>query len=248
MKNKIMEEVFSHAVALDQSGRLKNEIYCHKNTVYILNYDRTVLLKFSIPGTGFKNPVGFFANDYDSCSFYEQDGNIVFSQKGEEFQKTKTCRVPNLSFPKVEKIFERFYSSPTVSSFSFHKNSLALLKEGLSHIEISSRNKKLVLIQRDLYSGTVIELSRKKGGFNLGAERDSIKKDFSPVGIRTNDFFGLFSFCKKISVSIPKIKGVFKIEGDFYGMKGIVSMCEYDELYSTGGKKNGRKKQKRGDS
>ena len=67
----LVEQIFAHAVALDQSGGLRNTIYAIGSEIYILNYDHTVLLRFRLRRSEacFETPVSFRANDYDSNGF-----------------------------------------------------------------------------------------------------------------------------------------------------------------------------------
>ena len=72
-----LETIFAHAVALDQKGQLKNSIICKDSNVWIVNYDRTVILKFELPDLAlpFKEEISFNANDYDSPNFKMVDGH-----------------------------------------------------------------------------------------------------------------------------------------------------------------------------
>jgi len=233
----LTEYIFSHAVALNQSGRLKNEIFVHNRDVFILNSDNTVLLSFKLPSREptFKNPIAFSANDYDSENFREENGKIIFTQKNVAagIVRTKTCSGVNKCFGDVEAIFKKFYrfDSDKMDSIRFVKNVLSSIEENLSHIEFSSENKRWKLIQRDIYTGSVIEL-RRDAGKTLGMDdRDSIKRDFSPIGIRTNDFVALFQFNEQVVFYFPPgADGYCLVSGDTYDMKGVLGTCVYDEM------------------
>ena len=49
----LVENIFAHAVALEQKGGLKNTIYAFKREIFILNYDsfilKIIVLVFSQP-------------------------------------------------------------------------------------------------------------------------------------------------------------------------------------------------------
>lgn len=242
MRQDHLEIIFSNAAALTQSGRLRSTIYCSSKTVFILNGDFTVLLKFSLPShiSGFERPVSFKADDYESGKFYEQDGKVLFKQFGAEFDRTKSCKAPGLTFSEVNDIWESFNSAISHSNFIIHKKSLSLMEDGLSHLEFSSKDNSLTIIQRDIFAGTIITLTRKKGVGLAVHSPDKITKDFGPMGIRTNDFMALYSFHDSIEFGLCDKSGFMKLKsGD---MEGIIAHCIYDEL----GKVevlNGREKQ-----
>ena len=70
-----IEQIFAHAVALDQNGGLRNSIYAEGKEIFIMNYDHTVLLRFKLRESEnpFSGPISFKANDYDSPEFYEEE-------------------------------------------------------------------------------------------------------------------------------------------------------------------------------
>ena len=227
-----IERIFSHAVALDQSSRMKNTIYCFNRIVFILNNEGTVMLRFIIPSlsTAFSNPISFKADDYESGKFQEKDGKVIFTCIGDEFTRSKCCKTPSLTFTDVEKIWESLIKSQPHSTFTIHKKSLSLLEEDLSHLEISSKEKSLVIVQRDIFSGTVITLTRRKAGLDQH-KPDNITRDFDPVGIRTGDFMALYSFQDSIQFGVTNQPGYFLLkDGD---MEGVVAHCLYDQLGTT---------------
>lgn len=243
-----LERVFRSAVTLDQSGQMRSTIYCHGKTIFIMNGDNTVLLKFTLPHHmgEFKNPISFKANDYEPGKFYEKDGKVYFQSgsKDSEFERTKSCRVPGLNFNDVKEIWEKLSSEPK-STFSIHKKSLSLVEDGLSHLEFQSKNKSLIITQRDIFSGTIITLTRKIQG--LGAHKpDNISSDFEPVGLRTNDFISLFEFYDLIIFGITEKPGFMTLKSE--NMEGIIAWCLYDELGTLEVIYNGRKEQKDGGS
>jgi hypothetical protein len=235
------ERIFSYAVALEQAGRQRNMIFCWKDVVYILNSDKTVILQFQTTEELFNDPIGFYANDYDSSTFRVEDGAIIFVQRGVEFKREKRCQIPNITFTEVEDLFYKFLPSPADLGewphTSIQKASLDLLKEDLSHIEFRVERKKLYITQRDIYSGTLIELTREEGkGFKL--EEGTLYKEYlpagyRPVGIRTNDLMALYSFADLVHFYFPmEVPGHFIVESDHNSMIGVVGGCLYDELGS----------------
>jgi len=239
--NDRIEAIFSHAVALQQDGRFRNTIHCSGKMIHVMNQDMTVILRFPIRQyeTEFKNPISFFANDYDSKQFEERDGRICFIQGNEDYERTKSCKVPSTESKNPEKIWKgiKFEKQNCVTIKS---SILSLLEDDLSHIEFSCTGGKLKVVQRNIFSGALIEIE-KKAAKGLLAEKDSTG-DFPVLAMRTNDFTALFSF-------VDQIKFYFSGNGYIYFMSiskklkmdGIVSQCVYEEMK---GQNDGRKKQK----
>lgn len=248
-----LEQIFAHAVALDQKGQLKNSIICKDSNVWIVNYDRTVILKFELPDLAlpFKEEISFNANDYDSANFKMVDGRVVFYQKSGGFERSKSCTPAKV--PDVESVWDSMVSDhfdpKDCSKFSIVSDFLGLLDENLSHIEFKAENKKLVIVQRDIFGGNIIEVKRKMEG-SLGLSRpDKIQSDFEPIGIRTNDFLALFSFSKTIDILVnPKSPGRCLVSSERARFVGIISWGVYDELgtvsylINDGGEENARRK------
>jgi len=241
----IKEAIFSHAVALSQSGRLKSTIYASGQKIFVFNQDKTILLNFTLPDreSGISGEVSFNANDYDSENFHEKDGRIIFTTHEGEYARQKSCAVPGKTFSDIRELYEKYLENDHhINKVSFNKNVLSLLDESLSHMEILSENKKPVIIQRDIYTGSIIRIDRDNTvGFGLSST-DDIKEDFKPIGIRTNDFIALFSFCDKVDFHFGPAAFAF-IEGNRFEMQGTISLCEYDEmgiLTESKGEQNGR--------
>lgn len=241
----IKEAIFSHAVALQQTGRMKNAIYASGKTVFIMNLDKTILLKFGLPDREPKidGKISFLANDYDSDDFYEEDGKIIFVTKEGAYKKTKSCVAPEKDYDHMGDIWRGYIADgmkvKNNQSVTYSKSIIGLLDEGLSHIEISSEDKSPVLIQRDIYTGSIIKItSEDVGGLGLGNIHE-IKKDFAPIGIRTNDFIALFSFCNTVTFVFADDLEYTVIKGDKLNLQGILANCKYDEMIETTTAKKG---------
>jgi hypothetical protein len=228
-----LESIFSHAVALSQNGRMRNEIYCKGRTVFIANFDNTVILNFGLPSDILDEgeEISFEANDYDSNDFFEEDGKIVFRQSSGGFVRKKICGKTQRTFDELAGLYNGYVGEQAKHKnvVNFHIDAVSLLDESLSHIEISSKDKEPVIIQRDVYSGSVIRLEREKKGFGFTA--DKIQEDFGPIGIRTSDFLSLFTFNDEIKFCISsESSGFVIVEGNRNDMVGVVAKCVYDEM------------------
>jgi hypothetical protein len=119
---------------------------------------------------------------------------------------------------------------------SFNKSSLDLLNTDLSHIEFTVvEDKKIKILQRDIYSGTIIELSRKdleSEGLGLIEIGDTLPEKMNSIGIRTGDFLSLFNFNDKVEIYFPPSGEYFIIEGAHNQMSAIISGCLYDDIGS----------------
>lgn len=237
-----LEDIFAHAVALQQSGRLRSTVYCIKNKVYILNQDQTVILRFLLRKTDkilFDTPVSFSANDYDSREVEERDGKICFIQSAAGFERVKSCQTPKMAPEAVDKLFKS-YNTELSNTVVLHEEMTGLLDESLSHIEFSSEGGEIRIVQRNIYSGSVIELKRQDTEGFLQTKDDL--EDFEPMGLRTNDFLALFSFVKSVQFHfLPEGIIVAESREERMPMKAVISKCVYDELGGT----DGRQKQKK---
>jgi len=230
-----VEQIFAHAVALDQNGGLKNSIYADGREVYIMNYDHTVALRFRLRASEnpFENPISFKANDYDSSEFYEEDGKIVFINQIQGYQRKKTCGKAEYTPDEVKGMFKSFMADKTArETLVIDRSILSLLDTDLSHIEFSGKKgESLKMIQRNIYSGGIIEVSEKTEGLFDNV----LSEDFGPVGIKTNDFAALFTFQDTLKFEFPNgeeedfivIRSIDKSKRD---MVGVVACCLYDEI------------------
>lgn len=221
-----IEQIFAHAVALNQAGRLKNTIYALDKTVYIKNADNTVLIRFFSPDGSFKNPVSFLANDYEGDSFYEENGKIIFTSSVKGFVKAKSCQVPAQTPEDVETLYKKYTKKPE-NQVTLSKSILGLLDTALSHVELSVNNGEFVLTQRDIYSGSIQKIKKKSG---LGISSDNLKGSFGPIGLRTSDFEALFTFSESLNFFLDPKLGYIVVTGSKWKMRAIIGTCLYDEL------------------
>lgn len=232
-----LEDIFSHAVALQQSGRLRSTIYGIGQKVYILNADHTVLIRFRLRKTDrieFDPPISFDANDYDSKMITVEEGRICFTQEAAGWRRDKKCKTPETSPADVDKLFRSYEVEPQSSrTVTLHAQILPLLDENLSHIEFSCEDGKFKMVQRNIYSGTVSEIHRKEEGGLM--ESSSKMDDFHPIGLRTPDFLALFTFVDSLDFCFLSSGFICVDSRDpKMPMRAFVSECRYDELGGTG--------------
>lgn len=230
-----VEQIFAHAVALDQSGGLRNTIYAIENHIYILNYDHTLLLRFLLRRTEapFQHPISFRANDYDSNLFHEEDGKIVFVVESDGFERRKSCGTPDFTPDQIKKVFKDNLGYPGEWAEVFlPKNMLSLLDRDLSHIEFTGeKGSPIKLTQRNIYSGGIVEIQKK----GKGLFQEDLPFDIEPVAIKTNDFLALYSFQEGVRFLFPpkgegnivQVKGMDDMKRH---MTGLVACCIYDEI------------------
>ena len=256
--SKAVEELFATAVALDQSGGLRNTIYVIDQEVYVLNHDHTILLRFKLrrKDAPFEKPISFHANDYDSERFSEEDGKIVFIIEEGDYLRKKSCSSPDATPEDVRALFNSFPKPSDAVSVEIRNPVTKLLDTSLSHIElVGDVGEELRLIQRNIYSGSIIEIQAKSG---KDAEPDifggggGLPYTIEPVAVRTVDFMALFTVWKSITVAFSilenggdylYINGIVKNKSGFEAT-AIVSCCIYDEIVEIKEARNGRQEQK----
>jgi len=231
---KRIEMIFAQAVALQQSGRLRSTIYCQGSNVYILNQDRTVLIRFPLRDretSCFQGPVSFNANDYDSDQFVEKDGRVVFRQKHGEYRRDKSCQAPDLSGKDVLRMFqEQTKQAGRDNPVSLNKDFLKCLDEDLSHVEFHGVKGQFICRQRNIYSGTTIMITKEPSKKKVLFASKPVQ-DFPVMGLRTNDLIALFSFADSIQFCFSgKWIVLFKNKDVRMPFTGILSRCVYDQI------------------
>lgn len=238
MTEDSMKQIFAYAVALDQSGRLRNTIYAKDSTVFVLNSDNTVLLRFDThQQLPLDDEVRFKASDYEGDKFSIEDGKMVFVTKCGGVERRKSCALPELTLDDVNDIFESHKPGKNANTLVLGKDVVSVLDENLSHVEISGDLKTgWVIVQRDIYSGAKVEVRQVRGhGMGVGDASD-IQGTFGPIGLRTSDFIALYSFNASVAFTFFSNRSYCLVSADtsLYDMTGIVAQCVYDELGEIG--------------
>ncbi len=241
-----LENIFSIAVAMDNRG-LKNTIHCVGPSVYIINFDHSMILRFRLRKSevAFEDPISFNANDYDSSNFDVKEGKIVFKTGSDNYERKKICGMADYDIKGIQKTYREHFKQGEDSSTLFYLSAecCELLDENLSHTEISVEAGKLILRQRNIYAGTIVEVTPKIAGM---LTTDQLPESFGPVGLKTRDFISLFTFYKSLAF-IPTENLIIVKDHRKEDFDGILAFCQYDEiinLHPEGDEKSGRKKQK----
>jgi len=261
-------------VAMDNRG-LKNFVHCVGSDIFIVNFDYSMILRFPLREWEkkkhyFKLPVSFNANEYDSPEFSfskekDEEGNeraiIIFksssSDKAFSYERKKICRLDN-SGPDandIRKLYEKLSKRALKETngknclFDLSDEILPLMEDSLSHTEISVENSKLIIRQRNIYTGAIIEITKGADGkaARLNITTDALPKNLSPFAIKTKDFMSLFANNRALTfIPAEDFLLVRDQKGDF---DGIMSFCSYDPIINLHKPKrkeddDGRKEQK----
>lgn len=230
MNEKELESIFSYAVAMDQSGRMRNTIICGGRDVFILNYDRTILMSFilSKQAGAFPEPIVFDANDYDSSNFYIKNGAVIFESAEAGYVKTKKCGTSKeLTYDQISTLYLKRSRKKCSLSFTLRREILNLLQDDLSHIEFHYDDG-LKIVQRDIFSGVIIEVRKKETGLGIGDV--DVLSEFLPFGIRTQDLEALFQYDRELEFHFNNDLKFFVVKGKTTTLTAILSWCLYDEL------------------
>jgi len=255
--NKRIEGIFAQAVAMDNRG-IKNMIHCIGDNIYVVNFDYSMILRFSLRQSEarFEVPISFNANEYDSPQFTFEitpDGSkIVFHTVEKEFTRRKICYTKSVSpnAEDIDKLYQELKKKAEQSQYLFYLSSdcVPLLEEDLSHVEISVENSSLILRQRNIYTGTIVEVeSNEKGFFTV----NRLPKEMPPIALKTKDFISLFNIQKSLAF-IPTEDFLAVKDPQKDDFDGVLALCKYDmiiDLYNKkGGEEDGRKEQETGTS
>jgi len=125
----------------------------------------------------------------------------------------------------------------------------------MSGVEISFDNGQLKIIQRDIFSGAIIEITNdgyldllnngklKKFGqtwmrkkellslFNFDVDlHQNEPRKIGPIGMKTGDLYALFNFDTKLSLSFVPDSSYLIVKGMTTGMTGVIGCYICDEL------------------
>jgi hypothetical protein len=228
--SKETEGLFSLAAGLEQKGRFRNTVFGIGKAIYILNMDKTLLIRFRLGQDEFEEPISFRASDYDSEQIRVEEGKVVFTQSGASYVREKSCHTPVTEPEDVEQLFRdhwRDWRKDGVCDLELNQGLLEVLDPNLSHIEILSKEWKLNLIQRNVHTGAVIIIRENAQG--LLSSQDV--PEFVPFGVRTWDLMTLFEFVGDLLVRVNPGGNFSLIKSPPTPKFGaILSQCLFDEL------------------
>jgi hypothetical protein len=240
---------------MDNRG-VKNMIHCIDDNIYVVNFDYSMILRFSLRQSEarFEVPISFNANEYDSPQFTFEitpDGSkIVFRTVEKEFTRRKICYTKSVSptAEDIDRLYQELKKKAEQSQYLFYLSAdcVPLLEEDLSHVEISVENSSLLLRQRNIYTGTIVEVeSNEKGFFTV----NRLPKEMPPIALKTKDFTSLFNIQKSLAF-IPTEDFLAVKDPQKDDFDGVLALCKYDmiiDLYNKkGGDEDGRKEQEKG--
>jgi hypothetical protein len=233
--SNLVEQIFAQAVALDQSGGLKNTIYAIHNEIFILNHDHSVLLRFVLRKNeaSFDAPISFKANDYDSNVFEQVDGRIIFHSIQGAYERKKICGLTDITPSEVQALYVKYTSGTAPrQAVILTQDVLSLLDDSLSHVEFRGlAGQSIQLLQRNIYSGGIIEIKKTAKGFFT----ETLKADFGPIALKTDDFKAMFTFQSALTFEFPTLGDdnfviIKSTDKNVRDMTAVIACCLYDEI------------------
>jgi hypothetical protein len=230
-----LEAIFSHAAGMAESGKTRCTVYAYEDTVYLVNEDHTLYVRFPLRKgeKAFDSPVSFNASDFVSGSLKEENGRVVFTTKADGMIRRKVCRTARASFDEIDERYEKYRNQFSPSGqFEIPKSVLGLLDPDLSHIEFHAIERTIHVVQRNIYDSSILDVFRDSDGLGLDEEIDQLPEDWGPVAVRTPDLAVLFAYVKGLEFIIPEGGNylIFSSVGNEMEFEGILAECIYDEL------------------
>lgn len=181
---------------------------------YGLSYDRTVLVR-AITDVVRVGEVVFRATDYEG-SEVKMEGDRVTFYPGSGV-KVRVQR-PAFSWKGLHGLYERLWSEEG-PGVSLSRSDLKLLDESLPHVELVWDGSQIKLLQRDIYTGKVVEILKGRSG-----------EARAKMAIRTGDFWALMGM--GLLWDIRAADGYFC--ASTVGVRAILGGCVYDDLGDLG--------------
>jgi len=255
-----LQHIFSFAVALEQNGRLRNTIYCHKQTIYVINQDHTVIIRFPIKDIvvkkdgdlSFENPVAFRANEFEGKWISIEKDKICFHSKDGSFTAVKKCVAPSLSFEEIDAVFIRHMKKKDKRfSIEISRGIWNHLDESLSHIEFRVKKHEWLIVQRNIFDGSVRVISKtpstsedvsKQLTEEITPQTSSkLPRRMGAIAVRSGDLRAMFEGKFKgkngsLHLIFEKKKPVILIDNSKSTgpndpkFQAIIATCIYDEL------------------
>jgi hypothetical protein len=195
--------------------------------VYCLSYDRTVCLQVRHVVPQREDEVSFRACDYEGpeCGF--KGKHVVFIL--ENGARVRVPRPP-YTFNGLDALFTRLRPSELGgAALMIERDILPYLDDSLPHVEFRWDGSEARIIQRDIYSGKILDIERRP---IEGAQA-------SPLAMRTGDFMALFGLHS--SYRFQHCGDYFHVT-NLHGVEAVVGGCLYDDLgklHIVGGETDG---------
>ena len=225
------EWVFETAVALEKYVKMRNAVLCRGTNIWIINFDRTLIMKYPIKGM-FKNDVSFYASDYDSTNFVEEDGTMHFVKYYGGYERKK---VSSAMFTIADINIESLWKDLTVQrpydvEFTMSENMMSLFDDDLTHIEVRiSPDKHVQFVQRDIYSGNIVYVKKKDKPGLLADPNEKVKKIVEPFAMRLQDLMAILYKEGNVKFHLSEDSpGRCHIQASRF--EAIASWCVYDEM------------------
>jgi len=211
-----LDQIVAAAVGFGRGAAGDAVVAWRRRMVYVLSYDRTILLRVVGVTPVRDDEVVFRACDYEGplCSM---DGlKVIF-----KIADNATVEVPRpaYSFEGLDALFERLRPGPDVEcpALFLTDRLLSVIDDGLPHVEFSWSGHECIIRQRDIYTGKVLTVKVVP----------HVHAEMPPLAIRTADLLGLFKLGKTI---LLEAWGPMFHATDGQHWSAMVGGCLYDAM------------------
>lgn len=181
---------------MSQSGLGDAEMAWKGRVAYAMPYEHTILARF-FPVENRDTEVRFRASSFEGPNCHMLQGNLIRYEHGAE---QVTLPAPVMSFATMEALWNRYYQSSQASIIPWSKDYTIWLDKDLPWFQLLSVENRAVLLQHDIYSGTVrslkldvdaqgLNLALRTEDFSILAQRATIIRLGSDVAVLEADGF-----------------------------------------------------------
>jgi hypothetical protein len=211
-----VDDVVAAAIQFGRGASGDAVIAWKGDVAYCLSYDRTVLLRATNVSPVRDDAVVFRACDYEGPDCRLHGKWVEFTLQ--DNTKVSVPR-PLQSFKGLSTLFKTFEneSSQADCKLILARTILADFDADLPHVEFHFKPTATHLIQRDIYTGKVLDISR-----------ESVCKEAEPLAMRTQDFMALFGLAA--SLTFAQNKDFFLVTSMSSELTAVVGGCIYDAV------------------
>lgn len=211
-----LDQIVAAAVNFGRGAAGDAVVAWRRRMVYVLSYDRTVLLRVTGVTPVRDDEVVFRACDYEGPLCSMEGLKVIF--KIADNAAVEVPR-PSYSFEGLDALFERLRPDPVAANPSLFLSDrlLAVIDDGLPHVEFTWQGHDCIIRQRDIYTGKLLTIRAMP---NVHADTD-------PLAIRTADLLGLFKLGKTI---LLERHGSMFHATDGQHWSAMVGGCLYDAM------------------